>query len=146
MAQDFMKSFGNIALIGLVLFSILSFIIITENDNGVDNGIMSNNLINSTYNDLYGNLSETQSNAQTSSDTFGSITPSQQYGELEVTSVVSPTRIFKTMSIGLWNIFIQLPMKILGVSPVIASVISSIIILLLIIGVWAIWKGVINVS
>lgn len=146
MAMDFMKTFGNIALIGLVIFSIMSFVIINQVNNGVIDPISDNSLINNTYNDLYGNLSATQGEAQTSSDTFGSITPSQQYGELEVTSVVSPTRIFKTIATGVWNIFIQLPMKILGVSPVVASIISSIVILLLIIGVWAIWKGVINVN
>lgn len=146
MAMGFQKVFGNIVLVGLTVFAIMSFIIITQNNNGVSDPITDNNLINNTYNDLYSNLSAVQSDAQTSSDTFGSITPSQEYGELEITSVVSPTRIFKTISVGVWNIFIQLPMKVLGVSPVVASLISSIILLTLIIGIWAIWKGVISSS
>jgi len=144
--MDFIKTFTNIALIGLIVFGMMSFIIITQSDNSVSTGINTNELINATYNDLYANLSSSQGDAQKSSDTFGSITPSQSFGELEVTSVVSPTRIFKTISIGLWNILIQLPIKVLGVSPIVASIISSIIILLLIIGIWAIWKGVINLN
>ena len=142
--MDFKKLFTNILLLSLFVFGLMSFILITQTNNGVTDNITNNSIINRSYYDLYGNLSESQAQAQSSSDTFGSITPSQTYGELEVTSVVSPTRVFKTMGIGSYNILIRLPMQILGVSPIVASVISAIVILLFVIGIWAIWKGVVN--
>lgn len=140
--MEFKKLFGNFALLALFVFAFVSFVLITQTDNGVSDKITNNGIINQTYNDLYGNLSSYQGEAQTSSDTFGGITPSQTYGELEITSVVSPTKVFKTIGIGTYNILIKLPMKILGVSPIIASVISAIVILFFIIGIWLIWKGV----
>lgn len=146
MGLDFVKTFSTIAILGVFIFGIFAFVITTQTDNDVSTPITDNELINDTYSDLNTNLGSMQTDAQTSSDTFGSITPSQTFGELEVTSVVSPTRIFKTIGVGIWNIFIQLPIKVLGVSPIVGGIISSIVILLLIIGIWAIWKGVINVA
>lgn len=136
--------FSSFGLLSLVMISILSFVVITQSNNSAEIPITNNSIINKTYTDLLSNLSSTQTQTETASSNFVNITPTQQYGELEVTSIVSPTRIVKTMIIGLWNIFIKGPMIIFGVSPVIAALISSILTIFLIIGIWAIWKGVIS--
>lgn len=144
--MEFKKLFGNMALLGLFVFAFISFVIINQNNNGVADSdkITNNTIINSTYSDLSSNLTNSQTQAQTSSNTFGAITPNQEFGELEVTSVVSPTRIFKTLTIGTFNVLIALPMRVLGVSPIVSAVLSSVLILLIIIGIWAIWKGVVS--
>lgn len=140
--MDVKSIFGNMALLGLFIFGIMAFIIINQSNSDVNDKLTNNTLINSTYNDLESSLAS--SDAKTASDNFGEVPPTQQYGELEVTSIVSPTKTAKTIIIGLWNIFIVLPQAILGVSPVVASLISSMILIFLIIGIWAIWKGVVT--
>ena len=142
--MDFKQLVIGMTVFSLLIFSAMSFIINIQDQNNADENIKENTLINKTYYDLQGNLSGTQTEGETASGVFGDITPSQQFGELEVTSMVSPTKIFKTMTIGLFNILIGLPMILLGVSPIVASVISAILLLLLIIGIWAVWKGVIK--
>ena len=140
----FKKIFGNIVISALVVFAIMSFVIITQTDNNATEKITDNELINSSYGYLSGNLTNLQPTGQASLKNFGTTTPSErQLGELDVTAVIAPTKLFRAMSIGTYNILIKLPMLILGVSPIVASVISSILILLLIIGIWAIWKGAI---
>lgn len=134
--------FTNIALIALIILGLMSVIVVTQNDNNVDNKVADNDLINKTYGNLLSNLSSVQSSAQVVSGNFENITPVSSFGEVEVTSIFSTTNTLKTLTVGLWNIYIVLPMAILGVPPVVAGVISSILILLIIIGVWAIWKGV----
>jgi hypothetical protein len=140
--MDFKGVIINLVIVGVIVLSIMSFFIITQVDNNSANLITNNSLINGTYNGLTSNLGNAQTQADTASQTFGNITPTEQFGVVDVTSVVSPTSLFKTMGLGVYNILIQLPMKILGVPPVVAAVIDAILILLLILGIWGIWKGV----
>ena len=143
--MDFKKLFGNIIVSALFVFAIMSFIIIIQTDNNAKQLITDDELINSSYGDLSSNLESTQSSGQASLEGFGASPPTEERaGDLEVTSVIAPTKAFRAMSIGSYNILVKLPMTKLGVSPIVASVISSIVILLLIIGIWAIWKGAIQ--
>jgi len=143
--MSFKEIFANIVVSALFVFCIMSFIIIVQTDNNSNEKITDNELINSSYSHLSGNLTRIQPTSQASLDSFGENPPSErQLGDLDVGSVVAPTKLFRGMSIGTYNILIKLPMVLLGVSPVVASVISSIIILLIIIGIWAISKGAIQ--
>lgn len=139
--MDLKQLMITMGVFGLCLFAIMSFIITTQADNSVGIPITNNTLINQTYGDLYSEISSSQTRTQNVLNTFGTTTPTQEYGELEITSIVSPTRTIRTMIIGLWNIFIKLPQVVLGVSPVVSYMVSAIIGLLVIIGIWAIWKG-----
>jgi len=142
--MDLKKLMTTMGILGLLVFSVMAFIVTTQNENSVLFPITNHSLINSTYESLSGNLSSSEDKTATASANFGNITPTQQFGELEVTSIISPTRIMKTIIVGFWNIFIKLPQAILGVDPLVASLISSLILVFIIIGIWAIWKGVIS--
>ena len=143
--MDFKKLFGNMVISALFVFAIMSFIIIIQEDNNASEKIIDNELINSSFIHLKGNLTNIQSEGQTSLDTFGENPPSErQLGELDTTSIIPPTKKYRGLTIGAYNLLIKLPVNILGVSPIVASVISSIIILLFIIGAWAILKGAIQ--
>jgi hypothetical protein len=142
--MEFKKLFISFALLGLIVFGMLSFIIIFQSDNNATERITNNQIINNTYNDLYSNLSQAQSDASNQNSIFGDITPTQSYGEIQPDIVVSPTRAFKSIILGIYNILIKLPSQILGVSPIVTAIISAILIMLLIIGIWAIIKGVIS--
>lgn len=140
--MDLKKMFTNIGLLALFLFAIMGFIITTQNNNNVSVGLTSNDIMNDTYGDLESNLFA--SDAETTSDNFGKTPPTQQFGELEVTSIIAPTSFVKSTIKGFWNIFIILPQAILGVPPVVTTFIGSILLVFLIIAIWAIWKGVIS--
>lgn len=140
--MSFKEIFINLMVVGVIFLSIMSWIIITQTDNDTANLITNNTLINKSYGDLSSNLGATQSQADTASGTFTNITPSSTLGFVTVTSIVSPTRIFRGLIIGTYNILIALPAQFLGVPEVIISVINAILALLLILGVWFIWKGV----
>lgn len=142
--MDLKKMLTNMGILGLFIFGMMAFIIITQINNEVSIPITNNTLINETYGSLSGNLTDAETQAQTGAENFGNVTVTRPLGELEVTSVISPTKVAKTIIVGLWNIFIKLPMVILGVSPAVASLISSLIVIFIVIGIWAIWKGVIS--
>jgi hypothetical protein len=142
--MDLKKIFINMGILGLLVFGLMTFILTTQLDNNVEFPITNNTLINESYGFLSSNLTGVQPNSQTSLDVFQNVTPNENLGVWEVTPIVSPTRAIRTMTIGLWNILIKMPMVILGVSPIVAAILSGILIILLIIGIWAIWKGVIS--
>lgn len=142
--MNFKTLFGNLAVLGVFTLAMMSFIIITQNDNSVSEPLGSHNLINDTYGNLYSNLSNSKTSAEQSSEDFLKRSPDPSLGELNPLKIFSVLKTFRAMTVGLWNIYIKLPMVILGVSPVVASVISTILLLLLIIGAWAILKGAIS--
>lgn len=142
--MDFKGVFINMLIVGAVILSLMSWIIITQQQNNTEELITNNSLINKSYGNLYSNISLTQGQAESASTNFGNTTPTQSYGIVDVTSVVSPTNIFKSLIIGTYNTIIELPIKILGVPPIIAGVIDAILILLIILGIWAIWRGVVT--
>ena len=142
--MDFKKTFIAFALLGLVILGIMSFAIQFQKDNDSPERLTDNQIINNTYSDLLGNLSNSENSAKEQDTVFGNVTPTQSYGEVEITSIVSPTKAFKSMILGTYNILIKLPSQILGVSPVVSAILSAILILLLIVGIWAIYKGAIN--
>jgi len=142
--MNFKKTFISFALLGLIVFGIMSFAIIFQNDNDSKERLTDNQIINNTYNSLYGNLSNSDTIANEQNSIFGNVTPTESYGEVQIDSVVSPTKAFKSLILGTYNILIKLPQQILGLSPVVTAIISAILIMLLVIGIWAIWKGAIN--
>ena len=143
--SDIKSILQNMVALGILVFSIMSFIIIIQSDSGMDqeNMITNNSLINDSYGELGVSL-DNQNTAQNSLNSLEDVPPTEYVGDLDVGSTVSATRTARTMVTGLWNIYIKLPQVILGVSPVVASAISSILLILIAIGIWAIWKGAIS--
>jgi len=140
--MDIKKLLSTMAILGLFVFSMMSFIIITQTDSSVANKITDNELINETYGDLEVSLSSTS--AQTSLNTFGENPPTDRpLGEISPTSVWGPLTTGKTIILGLWAIFVELPMQILGVSQTVITIIYSLLFIFLIIAIWAVIKGAI---
>ena len=138
------KLFVNMGFLGVFIFGIMTFILITQIDNDVTYTITNNTFINSTYGSLSGNLSVSEEKLQVATGNFDNNTQVRGVGELDVIPVVSQGRITKTIILGLWSILIVLPQLVLGVSPIVAGFISSVLLLFLILGIWAIWKGVVG--
>ncbi len=132
-------------ILGLLVFSIMSFIIVTQNDNAVvsDERITNNTLINESFGDLETSLN-TQTQAENSLDALEEVPPQEYVGDLNVASTVSATRTARAIVTGLWNVYVKLPMVILGVSPTVSSAITTILLIFIAIGIWAIWKGAIS--
>lgn len=139
---DFKQLFISMMLVAVVALSIFSFVITSQQANNSAQLITNNTIVNDSYGDLLANLGSAQTTGNLAEDSFGSIAPTESFGIVDVTSVVSPTKLFKSLLIGTYNTLISLPIKILGVPPVIAGVISAVIFLLMILGIWAIWRGV----
>lgn len=143
--SDLKAIYINMAVLGILTLSIISFIIGTQTDNtvGTDNKLLNNTLINESYGDLEQTLEGSKSEMKASSDNLEDIPPSESIGDLDVASTISTTRSAKGIIVGLWNTFTKFP-ELLGVPSIITKVLTSILLLLIIIGIWALWKGAIT--
>ena len=132
-------------ILGILVFSIMSFIIVTQNDNTVDpdQRITNNTLINESFGELEISLNK-QATSENALNALEEVPPQEYVGDLNVASTVSTTRSATSIVIGLWNIYVKLPMVILGVSPAVSSAVTTILLVFIAIGIWAIWKGAIS--
>ena len=135
----------NTIILGVLVFAIMNWIIIIQTDGNLDqtDKITNNTLINDSYGELEQSL-DSQSSAEGALNSLEDVPPIEYVGDLDVGSVVSSTRTARTIVVGLWNIYIKLPMVILGVNPVVSGAITTILLIFIAIGVWAIWKGAIS--
>jgi len=137
--KSILKSF---VILGVLVFAIMNFVIIIQQDNGVlpENRITNNSAINEAYGDLSSSLNQ-QSTAEGSLNSLEDVPPEEYIGDLNVASTVSTTRAVRSIVIGLWNIYVKLPMVILGVSPVVSGAITTILLIFIALSIWFAWKG-----
>ena len=133
----------NMGMMGLFVFCTLAFVVTTQEDNSVTNKITDNQIINETYEDLRRDLQNSDSGTVFNASSKNPPT-NAQLGDLQIGSMVSPINFIKSTTLGFWNIFIKLPSSVLGVNPIVFSILGSILLMILIIGGWAIWKGAVN--
>ena len=141
MVASFRETFLIFSLIGIFVFSMLSFGITLQSDNGVTDPITNNPVINSTFNRLETNLSSYGSQTQAQRANFESEIPERGFGTLIIFSIVSVGQKFTAIIITTYNILIVLPASILGISPVIISVLGSILIVTLLLLVWRVIRA-----
>lgn len=139
MAQ-FYELFTNFMLIGLVVLSMFAFGVFFQDENGVDNKFIDNTIMNSTYHSLYEDLNSLSDESQAQKTLFESENPTSGFGTILLFSIVSSGKVFNGMIVGVFNTIIKLPVVVLGIDPVVVSVISTMLILTIIIGLWIIYK------
>lgn len=136
----FRHIFITFALFGLLVFSLMSFIIKVQTDNNAENPLLDNKIINSSYYQLQSNLTSAEEDANQQKGIFEEETPTISFGSLVFTTITSIGKVFSGIIMSVYNLLIKLPMSILGVSPLIAGVISTILIILIILGLWEVYK------
>lgn len=143
--SDIKSILTKMVMLGVLVFAIMSFIIIIQSDSdiGSENMITNNSLINDSYGDLGVSLNN-QDSAENSLNSLEDVPPTEYVGDLDVGSTVSATRTARSIIVGTWNILIKLPLVILGVNPVVFGAITTILLIFIAIGIWAIWKGAIS--
>ncbi len=143
--SDIKSILTNMVVLGILVFAIMNVIIVIQSDSDMDsqNMITNNSLINESYGELATSLNN-QNSAENSLNSLEDNPVTPGVGDLNPASMVSATRTARTIVIGLWNVIIKLPQVILGVSPIVAGAINSILLILIAIGIWAIWKGAIS--
>ncbi len=140
MVASFRKTFMIWGLIGILVFSTLSYIIVLQTNNGVTDTILKNTVINNTFSSLQDNLTSFSSQTQTQRESFESEIPERGFGSLIIFSIVSVGQKFMAIVISTYNILIILPASILGIPEIVTNVLSSILVVSLILLVWRVYR------
>ena len=141
MPTSFREVFITFALIGVFIFAGISFIAQTQIDNDVEHTILENQVINRTFVDFETDLSAFGSQTQTQKESFESEIPERGFGSLIIFSIIGVGQRFTGMITGVYNIFIVLPASILGISPVVISVLTAIMIVSLVLLIWRVYRA-----
>ena len=136
----FYDFFMNWMFVGLVIVSLLSFGVFYQEDNSADNKFIDDSLMNETYNTLKTDLGALRDKSQAQKTLFESENPTSGFGTILLFSIVSTGKVFNSMIIGVFNTLIKLPTVVLGVDPIVLSVIGTMLILTIIIGLWIVYK------
>ena len=136
----FTDIFFSFMLVGLVVLSMFAFTSFFQEDNNVENPFIENTLMNDTYGSLQTDLGDLRDQSQTQKTLFESENPTSGFGTILLFSIVSTGKVFNGMIIGVFNTLIKLPVVILGLDPIIVSVLSTMLILSIIIGLWVVYK------
>lgn len=138
--MGFYETFVNFMLIGLLAFSLFAFTVSFQSENGVEDKIIDNNIFNKAYGNLRGNLEDLSTESQAQKTLFESENPTGGFGTILLFSIVSSGKVFNGMVIGVFNTITKLPASVLGLDPIVTSVIGTILIITIIIGLWIIYK------
>lgn len=136
----FYEMFISFMLIGLVVVAMLGFGSLVQDQNNVDSPFMDNTLMNNSYGNLSNSLQGFRTTAQTQKDLFESENPTSGFGTILLFSIVSSGKVFNGMIVGVFNTLIKLPVVFLGLDPLIVSVLTTMLILSIIIGLWIVYK------
>lgn len=136
----FYDLFMNWMFVGLVVVALLSFGVLYQEDNNADDKFIEDSLMNETYTNLRTDLGGLRDQSQAQKTLFESENPTSGFGTILLFSIVSTGKVFNSMIIGVFNTIIKLPTVVLGLDPIILSVIGTMLILTIIIGLWIVYK------
>lgn len=140
MAKKFGDLFFVFSLIGLLIFSMISFGAVLQQENDVEDTILNDARINKSYVDLSSDLSTFSNKSGIQKDSFESDTPTAGFGSLLLFTIISGAKVFTGMILGIYNVIIVLPASILGVSEIVISVLTSLLLVSLILSAWLLYK------
>ena len=135
----FVDLFLKFMFIGMIVLSLFSFIVLFQSENRVSNQFADDDLINSTFSDLTTDLEGLESRSQKVKDAFESEKPKGLIS-LILFSIPAAGKTFNSMVVGVFNLLIKLPIVFLGLPPSIVSVLSSVLIIIIVLGLWAVYK------
>lgn len=132
--------FINFMFIGMAVLSLFALGVFMQEENNVDEPFIENTIMNSTYSSLKDDLDGLSEEGQAQKTLFESENPTSGFGTILLFSIVSTGKVFNGMVVGVFNTIIKLPIVVLGLDPIIISVISTMLIISIILSLWVLYK------
>jgi len=136
----FLDLFMKFMFVGMVVLALFSFIVLFQSENGVTDKFAENELINQTFSDLTAKIGTLEGQTQEQKDLFEKEPPTIGFGSLILKTIVSSGNIFNSMIVGVFNILFTLPVVFLGLDKLVVSVIMTVLGIVIIFGLWAVYK------
>ena len=138
---SFRETYINFALLGLMVFSLISFISVTQLNNNVNDTILNDSILNRSFSSLGTDLGDLQTQSNSSRESYEADIPERGFGSLIVFAIVGVGNTFTGMITGVYNILIDLPATKLGVPKIVFQVLGSILMVSLILLTWRVYRA-----
>ena len=132
--------FGNFVMVGLMILSLFSLIIIVQIDNDAAQPLADSELFNSTYGSLNETIGSLEGTSATQYNLFSKETPTPGFGSIVLFTIVSVSKTFGNMIFAIFILLIKVPLIVLGIDPTIVSMIISFLTISVVIALWIIYK------
>ncbi len=136
----FEKLFISFVLVGIFVLAMISFGAKLQLDNDVNDSILQNDIINDTFINLESTLDRSRDNTSRGLSSFENETVSGGFGSLIFFTIPSVMKVVRGIITGVFNILIKFPAQILGISPAIIAAIEAILLVVIIISLWRLYK------
>jgi len=138
---QFEKLFVIFAVVGIFVLAMISFGVNLQESNDVNDTILNNDVINHSYHNLDTTLSNSKDNSSRALGSFENETASGGFGSLVFFTIPSAMKIVRGLITGVFSILIQFPAQILGISPSIIAILEAILLILIIVSLWRLYKS-----
>lgn len=138
--SEFKGLIVNFMMVALLVMSLFSFIVITQEENKAADPIKNNELFNSSFNNLIEVIDDSTAQAQDKYDVFNSEDPTPGFGSIVLFGIVSVGKTFSSIVFGTFGAIIKFPLVILGIPETVYNIILLLLIITVIVGVWLLYK------
>ena len=136
---EFRDLFNKMIFVGLFIFAMFMATVMFQDESRNEELFRDDPIINDTLGNLSSQLEVLSNESQAQKELFESDS-NAGIGFLLFGSIISAGKVFNSMIVGVSNALIKLPVAVLGFDPIIASVLVTILIVTIIIGLWRVYK------
>lgn len=137
---EFKNIVGKFIVASILIFSLFTFILITQEENNAGDPLINQDPFNESFNSLVENIDTSTEEAQEKYSVFNSEEPKAGFGSIVLFGIVSVGKTFSNMVFGFFGAIIKLPLVVLGVSESIYNLVLTWLILTVIVAVWLLYK------
>ncbi len=137
---DFKNIVGKFLVAALVIFSLFSYIIVTQSENEAVDPLRNEQRFNESLESLIVSIDESTAAAEEKYGVFASEEPKSGFGSIVLFGIVSVGKTFSSIVFGVFGAIIKLPLTVLGIPSTVYSLILTWLIILVIVAVWLLYK------
>ncbi len=137
---DFKNIVGKFLVAALVIFSLFSYIIITQSENEAVDPLRNEERFNESLESLIISIDASTEAAEEKYGVFASEEPKSGFGSIVLFGIVSVGKTFSSIVFGVFGSIIKLPLTVIGIPSTVYSLILTWLIILVIVAVWLLYK------
>lgn len=137
---DFKNIVGKFLVAALVIFSLFSYIIITQSENDAGDPLRNEQRFNESLESLIVSIDASTEAAEEKYGVFASEEPKSGFGSIVLFGIVSVGKTFSSIVFGVFGAIIKLPLTVFGIPATVYSMILTWLIILVIVSVWLLYK------
>ncbi len=137
---DFKNIVGKFLVAALVIFSLFSYIIITQSENDAEDPLRNEQRFNESLESLIVSIDASTEAAEEKYGVFASEEPKSGFGSIVLFGIVSVGKTFSSIVFGVFGAIIKLPLTVIGIPATVYSLILTWLIILVIVAVWLLYK------